>query len=443
MTTMKEKSILKGFSRLPVRDKRRLAARECADEARAEELFASFEHPSAAIQELLSGISENTISNYPLPYNVAPNFLINGKLYMVPMVTEESSVVAAAASAARFWADRGGFRAKVHSRTKNGQLHFLYTGNKEQLQAAFPLVEEHIRKCLRPLTENMEKRGGGLRGMQLKDQGHMLDNYFQLHMDFDTRDAMGANFINSCLEESAEALHSYLSQDSLLSSGHYEPLMAILSNYTDQCLVEVSLSCPLDQLVGAARGLTAGKFVSRFITAVKIAQEDVYRATTHNKGIMNGVDAVILATGNDFRAIEAGAHAWASRSGQYRSLSVADADHKQFRFSLKMPMALGTVGGLTSLHPLAEKSLEMLGQPGADELMMIAAAAGLANNFAAIRSLTSTGIQAGHMRMHLSNITMRLGATAEESQKVRQHFADKKVSQQAVTSYLEQLRKTE
>ncbi len=435
-------NILKGFSKLTSEEKRRLAVSTCVDPEAAKEELESFMHPDQDIQQILEGISENTISSYPLPYNVAPNFVINGHQYMVPMVTEESSVVAAASSAARYWADRGGFRAQVKNNTKVGHLHFLFTGNTKKLKDAMPELEPYLRQFVRPVTQNMEKRGGGIRQIALKERTDILDHYFQLHADFDTRDAMGANFINSCLEEFAEGLQAFFREKDGFDEGDFEPLMAILSNYNDQCVVMVSVSCALDDLEDAAPRLNATEFVRRFLMAVRIAEGDVYRATTHNKGVMNGVDAVILATGNDFRAIEAGAHAWASRSGKYRSLSHVTLKDNVFTFSLEMPMALGTIGGLTRLHPLAARSMEILGNPDAKELMMITGAAGLANNFAAVRSLTTTGIQTGHMRMHLANIIMQLSATPAEAEQIKSHFRDHKVSYQAVASYLDQIRAT-
>lgn len=403
--------------------------------------FESFLHPDPAIRNIMANISENTISSYPLPFNVAPNFLINDKMYMVPMVIEESSVVAAASSAARFWAERGGFRAKVASNVKNGQLHFLFAGDHQRLKASIPDLIPHLRQYIQPLILNMEKRGGGVMHMELKDFSNIIDNYFQLFVTFNTMDAMGANFINSCLEEMAAGVRQFLLQTTGFNPDDFEPLMAILSNYPDQCLVSVDVSCTIPELEGAAPGMGAAAFARRFALAVQIAEADVYRATTHNKGIMNGVDAVILATGNDFRAIEAGAHAHAARTGQYRSLSEVSLSDGVFAFSLQMPMALGTVGGLTKLHPMAAKSLEILGQPGSEELMMIAAAAGLANHFAAIRSLTTTGIQAGHMRMHLPNILMQLQANDQEARQAREHFTRHQVSHQAVASFLQTLRR--
>ncbi len=439
---MPEQKILKGFSRLPRQQKRLLVSALFGDPDAALKKFGSFDHPDAAVSAVLQGISENTLTNYPLPYSVAPNFLINGKVYMLPMVTEESSVVAAASWAAGYWAGKGGFKARVSETKKNGQLHFLFTGNAAKLKAQLPQLEDYIRWHLRPVLANMEKRGGGLSSLALADRTGVIDHYFQMQAGFHTADAMGANFINSCLEEISLAMQAYLEQSPDFRAQDFEPLMAILSNYNEDCLVEVSASCDIRELEGAAPGMEVREFARRFALAVKIAETDVHRATTHNKGIMNGVDAVVLATGNDFRAIEAAAHAYAARSGQYRSLSRVSIHSDRFEFSLLMPMSLGTVGGLTGIHPLAAASLEMLGHPGARQLMMIAASAGLANNFAALRSLTTTGIQTGHMRMHLSNILMQLGAGPDESEQIRQHFADKKVSHQAVADCLKKLRET-
>ncbi len=435
-----QRNIIKGFSKISSSEKLDIVSRLFRDPDRAVVEFNSFHHPDGAVQQVLEQISENTISNYPLPYNVAPNFLINGKMYMLPMVIEESSVVAAASSAARFWAERGGFHATVKETTKTGQLHFLYKGNTEILKKSMPDIKGFLQEFVKPLTRNMEARGGGILDIGLKDWTHEIPGYFQLHVSFNTVNAMGANFINSCLEEFSEGMRRWLDGNDGFDEDDFEPLMAILSNYNDQCIARVSVQCGLADLDKAAPGLTGSEFARRFALAVKIADADVFRATTHNKGIMNGVDALILATGNDFRAIEAGAHAWAARSGRYRSLSHVEVNDTDFSFILEMPMALGTVGGLTNIHPLAARSLEMLGNPTAEELMMIAAAAGLANNFAAVRSLTTTGIQAGHMRMHLANILLQLNATPEEAKQAQKHFANNKVSHQAVATFLNSIR---
>lgn len=437
---MSKHTILKGFSKLSDAEKRYIATAGIDDPDKGARTLVSFCHPDPAIQKILSEFSENTLSNFPLPYGVAPNFVINDRFYILPMVIEESSVVAAAASAASFWATRGGFSATVKGTEKAGQLHFKYTGDPDRLLQAGSDIIKFLASKTEPLTHNMEKRGGGIRRIALLDKQQLMAHYFQLHITFDTVDAMGANFINSILEECSSGLREYLEKTSGFDEGLYEPIMAILSNYTPNCLVQVGVNCPIEEL-GEISGLSADDFARKFAMAVQMAAMDVSRAVTHNKGIMNGVDAVVLATGNDFRAVEAGVHAYAARTGQYRSLSVATIQDGIFNFSLEIPLALGTLGGLTKLHPLAALSLQMLGNPSAKELMMIAASAGLANNFAAVRSLITTGIQAGHMRMHLPNILRNLNCTPEEKKHALIHFADKKISQQTVADYVSGLRR--
>jgi len=218
--------------------------------------------------------------------------------------------------------------------------------------------------------------------------------------------------------------------------------MAILSNYTPDCIASAWVECPIDQLSEPGREDEARALAQRFRKAVRIAEIDPYRATTHNKGIFNGIDALVLATANDFRAVEACGHTFASRDGQYRSLSHCSIENDIFRFQLDIPLALGAVGGLTRLHPLAAQSLEILGNPSATELMMITASLGLAQNFAAVRSLVTTGIQKGHMRMHLLNILNHLEATESESNAACIFFADKIVSFSAVRDFLNTHRQT-
>ena len=213
-------------------------------------------------------------------------------------------------------------------------------------------------------------------------------------------------------------------------------VMSILSNYTPECLVRAWVECPVDKLGKFANDIDAETFAQKFCKAIRIAHIDPHRATTHNKGIFNGIDAVVLATGNDFRAIEACGHTYAARDGQYRSLSHCSVEDGKFKYWMDIPLAIGTVGGLTTLHPIAKRSLELLDNPGAEELMMIIAATGLAQNFAAIRSLVTTGIQQGHMKMHLLNILNHLQATQEEVDKALEFFNNKAVSFTAVREFL-------
>jgi hydroxymethylglutaryl-CoA reductase len=406
----------------------------------------SWQHPDAARQKVLDGFTENALANYPLPYSVVPNVMVNGRVYAVPMVIEESSVVAAASSAAKFWLEKGGFHAEVVGTTKLGQVHFRWRGDSGRMQALFPDIRAHLLASADDLTANMRQRGGGIRDLQLLDFTAQEPNYYQIRASFETCDSMGANFINSVLERFGSALEDFFDRRTELSDAQrdIEIVMCILSNYTPDCLVRAWVECPLDELEDLARhaGLPGPEAVDRVCTAVRIALLDPYRAATHNKGIFNGIDAVVLATGNDFRAIEACGHAYAARDGQYRSLSRAAVSGGMFRFELEVPLALGTVGGLTALHPLAKRSLEILGQPSARELMMVVAAVGLAQNFAAVRSLVTTGIQRGHMKMHLTNILNHLAATDDEAAAAQAHFADQTVSFSAVRAFIERLRDT-
>lgn len=396
--------------------------------------------PSEKTQKIFDGLAENVISNYVLPYSVAPNFLINGKQYCVPMVIEESSVVAAAASAAKFWALRGGIKAEVISMTKLGQVHFYWNGPKEALLNIWGELIELFTATTNDLTKNMRARGGGIKKIALKDFSDKEPDYFQILVSFDTKDSMGANFINSILERIGDILEDFIGSHPKLKQYELEVIMAILSNYTPDCIVRASVECDLTKNELPSCGKEGLAFAKKIQKAVRIAEIDPYRATTHNKGIFNGVDAVILATGNDFRAVEACGHTYASRNGQYASLSHCELTATSFKFWLDLPLAIGTVGGLTTLHPLAKLSLDLLGNPSAEELMMIVAATGLMQNYAALKSLVTTGIQHGHMKMHLSNIINHLEASTTETQDIIQHFQEKKVTFTAVREYLATIR---
>ncbi|MFZ4713549.1 MAG: hydroxymethylglutaryl-CoA reductase, degradative [Bacteriovoracaceae bacterium] len=400
-----------------------------------------FWHPEEKEQKLFDEFSENTLSNYYLPFGVAPHFVINGESYDVPMVIEESSVVAAAANAAKFWSTRGGFTATVSSMTKVGQVHFLWQGKKSLLENYFQESKNDFFRTLAPLTEKMEKRGGGVLDLKLIDKTSEIENYYQLYATFNTCDAMGANFINTCLEELSEALTSGIKNDPRFTDcNSVKVIMSILSNYTPECKVTATVTCAFEELDNVIPGMPGFEYAEKFATAVEIANSDINRAVTHNKGIMNGIDAVVLATGNDFRAVEACAHAYASSTGKYKSLSQVSLKDHSFAFTLEMPLAIGTVGGLTSLHPLSKTSLAMLKNPDAETLMKIVACVGLAQNFGAIRSLTTTGIQRGHMKMHLMNILNSFGATEIEVAEAKAYFTDKVVSYQGVEELLKSMR---
>ncbi len=435
--------IKKGFSKLLKEEKLKLIANYFENPGEVISLLKSYWHSDSKQQQLFDEFSENTITNFFIPYGISPNVTINGKDYIVPMVIEESSVVAAASAAAKFWGERGGFHAEVIDVRKIGQVHFGWSGDKEQLFALFPKIEERLLADTDAMTEKMRKRGGGILGMRLIDYSAQIPDYYQIRVEFGTGDAMGANFINSVLEQFGHSLQDYFAEQTALPEElrKVEIIMTILSNNTPDCRVKVWVECPVEQLDGIDEHLSGAEYAKKFKKAVDIAHIDTDRATTHNKGIYNGIDAVVIATGNDFRAVEAAGHTFASRNGRYESLSNVTIENGIFHFELEVPMALGTVGGLTSLHPLAKKTLELLGNPSAPELMTIAATMGLANNFSAVRSLTTKGIQAGHMKMHLNNILNQLNASDEDKKKAREYFKDKTVSFAAVEQFLESLKK--
>ena len=434
--------IVKGFSKLSKEAKQEwLINNYCANPEKSLQLLKSYNHDDARIQKLHDEFIENTVSNYFLPFGVAPNFVINGKIKCIPLAIEESSVVAAAAKAAGFWAERGGFKANVLSKEKIGHVHFVWRGkNPDDLFAFFEKNKQKFFSATESLTANMRKRGGGIMDLRIKDKTDLEPNFYQLEGTFNTVDSMGANFINSLLEEFSKVLEQEISTAEELEQEDrsVEIIMCILSNFTPNCLVRAEVSCPVDSL--AMEGVTGEEFVQKFINAIKVAEIEPYRAVTHNKGIMNGIDSVILATGNDFRAVEACVHAYASKDGKYTSLSHANVKDGNFSFWIEVPISVGTVGGITKLHPMVKFAHEILGNPNADELMEVIAVAGLAQNFSAIRSLVTTGIQKGHMKMHLLNILNQLEATSDEKKQIVAYFKDKIVRHSAAVEIFEKIR---
>lgn len=432
-----------GFSKLSKEEKINwIATTYFANPTEAVATIKQYWHSDEKLQQLHDEFIENTISNFYLPMGIAPNFLINGKHKTVPMVIEESSVVAAAAKSAKFWSTRGGFKATVLNSEKIGQVHFLFKGDVQKLEQFFIQTKPKFFKETESMTKNMQKRGGGILDIELRNKTAELENYFQLHATFETKDSMGANFINSCLEQFAKTLKDEAQQFEPFSSDekNIQVVMSILSNYVPNCIVRAEVSCKVEDLA-EKKIENPTEFAEKFVQAVRIAEIEPFRAVTHNKGIMNGIDAVVLATGNDFRAVEAGIHAYASRNGTYSSLSHAKIENGIFTFWMEIPLALGTVGGLTSLHPLVKIALEILGKPSAHELMEIVAVTGLAQNFAALRSLTTTGIQEGHMKMHINNILNQFQATKEERIAIAKHFENNTISHASVVELIEKLRK--
>ena len=416
-----------GFSKLTKEEKINWLANNFFKDAKdGVKTLKQYENQNEKLQQLHDEFIENTISNFYIPYAVAPNFIINGKPYVLPMAIEESSVVAAASLVAKFWSTRGGFKAKVISTVKVGQVHFMYEGEFQNLKKYFQKNKANLLKSTDSITANMQKRGGGIVDIELRDQTSKLKNYYQLHVTFETADSMGANFINSCLEAIANTF----------KNKEITIVMSILSNYVPECLVRAEVSCNVEDFFD----INPEYYAHKFVQAIQIANVEPFRAVTHNKGIMNGIDAVVLATGNDFRAVAAGAHAYAAKSGTYKSLTNAKIEGGIFHFWIEIPLSLGTVGGLTKLHPLAKLSLEILQNPSAEELMQIIAVAGLSQNFAALKALTTTGIQQGHMKMHLMNILNQLEANLHEKEIITKEFEGKTVTHNSVAEALHQLR---
>ena len=435
---------VEGFSKLTKEKKIDwLVSEYLANDKTYEQILQQYWNEDATLQKLHDEFSENTISNFYMPYGIAPNFLIDGKLLALPMAVEESSVVAAASKAAKFWLDKGGFKTTIINTKKLGHTHFILNVEPHKLQHFFNFkLKQKLFDATESITANMRKRGGGILNIRLIDKTEELPNYFQIKASFDTVDSMGANFINSCLEQFGKTLKEEIQNEESFTAEEKESLqvvMNILSNFTPDCIVRAEVSCPIEDLKDDS-GISPEEFAWKFKQAVTIAEIEPYRATTHNKGIMNGVDAVVIATGNDFRATEACAHAYASRNGKYSSLTHCTTDNGIFRFWIDLPISVGVVGGLTNLHPLVKFSLALLGKPSAQELMSILAVSGLAQNFGALRSLVTTGIQKGHMKMHLFNILNQFNATETEKQHFVTYFKDKTVTHHEVIDELNKLR---
>lgn len=435
---------IEGFSKLPKQGKIDWLVNEyLGGNQDYQNILKQYWNDDADLQQLHEEFSENTISNFYMPYGIAPNFLIDGKLLALPMAVEESSVVAAASKAAKFWIDKGGFKTTIINTEKLGHTHFMFSVEPHKLLHFFNFnLKKKLFEATEEITANMRKRGGGILNISLVDKTAEMPNYYQLKASFDTVDSMGANFINSCLEQFGKTLRQEVATSEDFTQEEKNSLqvvMNILSNFTPDCIVRAEVSCKMEDLKDDS-GISPEEFASKFKQAVTIAEIEPYRATTHNKGVMNGVDAVVIATGNDFRATEACAHAYAARDGQYRSLTHCTTDNDVFRFWIDLPISVGVVGGLTNLHPLVKFSLALLGKPSAQELMSILAVSGLAQNFAALRSLVTTGIQKGHMKMHLLNILNQLGATEEEKNHFVTYFKDKTVSHHEVINEFNRMR---
>ena len=389
------------------------------------------------IQSIHDTFSENTLSNFYFPFSVAPNFLINNKNYCLPMVIEESSVVAAACNSAKFWYDKGGFRAEVISSEKIGQIHFLFSGEFQKIKKFIDDSKSKLIDATSKISSKMINRGGGINSINLIDMSRKYNNYYQLSISFNTVDSMGANFINSCLEIITKKMCEEIKISNYLTEKEKDVniIMSILSNSTPNCIVKANAECKIDE-IGEINGLNSKEFAEKFFHAVEISKIDLGRAVTNNKGIMNGVDSILLSTGNDFRAVEASVHSFACKDGEYKGLTECSIDNNIFSIKLTLPLSIGTVGGITDLHPMVRLSHKLLGKPNSSSLMEIIASAGLAQNFAAIKSLITAGIQKGHMKMHLINLLKKNNATENQIKNAKVFFKEKEITSKAVQDFL-------
>lgn len=374
-------------------------------------------------------LTENVLSTFDLPFSLAPYFLINGRDYVLPMVTEEPSVVAAASFAAKLIQRSGGFTTQVHQRQMIGEIALT---DVEDLEVASKRILEDKETLLQLANEaypSIVKRGGGARDLWVENKGDFLIVYLAV----DPKEAMGANMLNTMLEALTDRIQE-------LSGG--QALMAILSNLATRSLV--SARCAIDFKALSRNPEEAIEIAHRMELASQLAQVDPYRAATHNKGIFNGIDALVLATGNDWRAIEAGAHAYAAQSGSYKGLShwTSQPKEKKLYGEITLPMPVATKGGSIGLNPTVQVSHRFLGEPSAIELAGIIASLGLAQNFAALKALVTTGIQAGHMKLQARSLALLAGAKEEEVPRlVSQLLENKPFNLEKAQTLLQELRK--
>ena len=361
--------------------------------------------PSSGLSfETADHMIENAVGLFSLPLGIAQNFIVNGKPVLVPMVVEEPSVVAAVSYMAKL-AQPSGFKAWMHSQEMIGQVQLL---DLADLNTARSLIESHKPELLeqvRALNPGLTRHGGGVRELEVRRiEQSPIGSFLVVHLILDAADAMGANMVNTAVESLAPLLAALTG-----ARAH----LRILSNLSDRRLATAEVSLSLEKL--AFEGFGGEQVRDGVIEAWAFAEADPYRAATHNKGIMNGVDAVLLATGNDWRAVEAGAHAYAARGGHYSSLSTWTAgEDGSLKGSLTLPLAIGIVGGATRVHPAAKTNLKLMGVEHASDLGEIIASVGLAQNLAALRALATEGIQKGHMTLHARQVALAAGAADEQ-----------------------------
>ena len=392
---------------------------------------ASLEQDEQISVTVADQLSENVVGTFSLPYSLVPEVLVNGQEYTVPYVTEEPSVVAAASYASKIIKRAGGFTAQVHERQMIGQVSLYQVADPKQAQEKITGKKAELLELANQAYPSIVKRGGGARDLHVEQIKGETD-FLVVYLHVDTQEAMGANMLNTMLE----ALKPVLEE---LSQG--QSLMGILSNYATDSLVTASCRIAFRYL---SRQKDQGREIAEKIAlASQFAQADPYRATTHNKGIFNGIDAILIATGNDWRAIEAGAHAYASRDGRYQGLSrwTLDLEREELVGQMTLPMPVATKGGSIGLNPRVALSHELLGNPTAKELAQIIVSIGLAQNFAALKALVSTGIQQGHMKLQAKSLALLAGASESEvASLVERLIADKTFNLETAQRYLENLR---
>ena len=382
--------------------------------------------------ETANQMSENVLSVLALPYSIAPDFLIDGQVYQVPFATEEPSVVAAASFAAKIIKRSGGFKTKIHNRQMIGQVALYDVPDVAKALEQIQHEKSALLELANQAHPSIVKRGGGARDLRTDFLEGETD-FLVVYLIVDTQEAMGANILNTMLEALKERLEE-------LTGG--QSLMAILSNYATEALV--TASCEIDFHSLSRDKAEAERTAQRIALASQFAKQDPYRASTHNKGIFNGIDAVLLATGNDWRAIEAGAHAYAARDGRYQGLSnwKANLEERKLYGQLTLPMPVAAKGGSIGLNPMVVASFDLLGQPTAKELASIIASVGLAQNFAALRALVTTGIQAGHMKLQAKSLALLAGAQEGEiAAVVAELIKEKQFNQAKAKEILTKMRK--
>ena len=395
------------------------------------ETQASLEQDEQMSVTVADQLSENVVGTFSLPYSLVPEVLVNGQEYTVPYVTEEPSVVAAASYASKIIKRAGGFTAQVHERWMIGQVALYQVANPEQAQEKIASKKAELLELANQAYPSIVKRGGGARDLHVEQIKGETD-FLVVYLHVDTQEAMGANMLNTMLE----ALKPVLEE---LSQG--QSLMGILSNYATDSLVTASCRIAFRYL---SRQKDQGREIAeKMALASQFAQVDPYRAATHNKGIFNGIDAILIATGNDWRAIEAGAHAFASRNGRYQGLSqwTLDMEREELLGEMTLPMPVATKGGSIGLNPRVALSHELLENPSAKELAQIIVSIGLAQNFAALKALVSTGIQQGHMKLQAKSLALLAGASESEvAPLVERLIAEKTFNLETAQHYLENLR---